>query len=574
MKAVFKTGYLIVIAAISLIIGSCGEQKTAARVGNHVITMDEVVKAVSAGNRSANTPLTYSAMMTKVNELVDNELAVIDAYRLKLDQSPVITDQVAVFQDGRVYLQVISKHVIGKVVPEELVKEKYDQQSREFHARHIFFGKKAGEIQPSDREQVNRLRSQILRNADFDALARQFSKDSLSAGKGGDLGFIKWGDRKWGDEFYRTLSSLQPGQVSQVVESDRGIHLIKLEQVRELEQPPFEIQKEELQKSFFREKNKLLDSTFYAFVDQMKKRYKVRYPENAVDSLLSLFSKAQNKQINLQNEPVRFLDSLTAAQRAMPLAIYTGGVFNVESAVKVYERISPRRRPLLNSTKEIDTFISRNVPRVLLIKYGYEKGYQRKEAVRQEVAAEKKRLLAEESRKVNILDKLVLSDQDVEAFYRENRHLFETGAQINVQEILIKDEVKANEIYARAVGGEDFSQLTIANNERAETRNQEGRLGWLSDKTKGAVAKAAARMKAGDISKPIKVAEGFSVIKALERQSGVLDDFSKNANRAKRELRNFRRDQLQQQWMDGLKASVAVVINESEIRKEAGLAEN
>ncbi len=60
---------------------------------------------------------------------------------------------------------------------------------------------------------------------DFAALARQYSADG-SAAEGGDLGWIYPGDTV--PEFERAMNALQPGQVSDPVSTQFGIHLIQV----------------------------------------------------------------------------------------------------------------------------------------------------------------------------------------------------------------------------------------------------------------------------------------------------------------------------------------------------------
>jgi peptidyl-prolyl cis-trans isomerase SurA len=61
--------------------------------------------------------------------------------------------------------------------------------------------------------------------AKFDELARQFSNDG-SANKGGDLGWLFPGDAV--PEFEAAIASLKPGEVSGVVETPYGFHLIEV----------------------------------------------------------------------------------------------------------------------------------------------------------------------------------------------------------------------------------------------------------------------------------------------------------------------------------------------------------
>jgi parvulin-like peptidyl-prolyl isomerase len=65
---------------------------------------------------------------------------------------------------------------------------------------------------------------------DFSALAKEFSTDPGSKDKGGDLGWFGRGQMI--KEFEDTAYALQPGQISDIVETKFGFHIIKLEERR------------------------------------------------------------------------------------------------------------------------------------------------------------------------------------------------------------------------------------------------------------------------------------------------------------------------------------------------------
>ncbi|NNG25098.1 peptidylprolyl isomerase [Telluria aromaticivorans] len=60
----------------------------------------------------------------------------------------------------------------------------------------------------------------------FEDLARQYSQEPASAAKGGDLGWLAPGDA--GPEFDQALTSLKPGEMSDVIESPFGYHLLRV----------------------------------------------------------------------------------------------------------------------------------------------------------------------------------------------------------------------------------------------------------------------------------------------------------------------------------------------------------
>jgi peptidyl-prolyl cis-trans isomerase D len=84
-------------------------------------------------------------------------------------------------------------------------------------------------------EQLEKVRSDINAGTDFAEAAKQVSVDAGSAASGGVLGFTS-GD-SFPAEFEEALSGLNVGDVSSVVETEAGLHLIKLLSIRKPELP-------------------------------------------------------------------------------------------------------------------------------------------------------------------------------------------------------------------------------------------------------------------------------------------------------------------------------------------------
>jgi peptidyl-prolyl cis-trans isomerase SurA len=97
------------------------------------------------------------------------------------------------------------------------------QQTR---ARHILIKTNQIVTSADARRKLVELKQRLDNNAaKFEDLAKLFSND-LSASKGGDLGWIYPGDTV--PEFERAMDALQPGQVSEPIESPFGYHLIQV----------------------------------------------------------------------------------------------------------------------------------------------------------------------------------------------------------------------------------------------------------------------------------------------------------------------------------------------------------
>jgi peptidyl-prolyl cis-trans isomerase C len=115
--------------------------------------------------------------------------------------------------------------------------------------RHILLSPtESGQDIEDLRKQADKLLDQLRSGVPFEDLARQYSDDAASAGAGGDLGWAARG--KFVPAFEEAGFALaQPGDVSGVVETQFGLHLIELVETRDESILPFEEVREQLVRS-------------------------------------------------------------------------------------------------------------------------------------------------------------------------------------------------------------------------------------------------------------------------------------------------------------------------------------
>jgi foldase protein PrsA len=117
-----------------------------------------------------------------------------------------------------IYVQKMAAKIKGGVVlnPEDL---------REIRASHILISPEEGKD-----EEAKKLAEQILervkKGEDFAALAKEYSDDPGNSDKGGDLGYFTTG--RMLPEFEKVAFALKPGEVSGLVKTQFGYHIIKL----------------------------------------------------------------------------------------------------------------------------------------------------------------------------------------------------------------------------------------------------------------------------------------------------------------------------------------------------------
>ncbi|MDO7850123.1 peptidylprolyl isomerase [Hymenobacter convexus] len=146
---------------------------------------------------------------------------------LKDDLRPQIKDQLT--------QQKMQETITGKVAvtPREVAQyfSRVPKDSLPYFSTEVEVGQIVIPAQVNDKAKqaamakLNDIRAQVLAGADFATLAKQYSEDPGSAKEGGYLGFFKRGELV--PEYEAASMKLEPGQLSPVVQSQFGFHLIQ-----------------------------------------------------------------------------------------------------------------------------------------------------------------------------------------------------------------------------------------------------------------------------------------------------------------------------------------------------------
>jgi peptidyl-prolyl cis-trans isomerase D len=107
------------------------------------------------------------------------------------------------------------------------------------------------------KKKIEEIQKKLEKGTDFATLARKYSQDSSSAKKGGDLGFFTY--TQMIPSFSRVAFSLKKeGEVSEIVKSPFGYHLIKLTGIEQAYTEPFQKVKAQIKKLLIEQKSEEL----------------------------------------------------------------------------------------------------------------------------------------------------------------------------------------------------------------------------------------------------------------------------------------------------------------------------
>ncbi len=131
--------------------------------------------------------------------------------------------------------QMVQQQKFGQVdVSRKEVEEFFDKYKdslgvvpEKFEIAHIFINpQKGARVRAKALEKAKEILDSLKNGADFAKLAKKYSDDPGSASRGGDLGFVKRG--VFYPEFESAAFKLKVGQISGIVESPVGFHIIQL----------------------------------------------------------------------------------------------------------------------------------------------------------------------------------------------------------------------------------------------------------------------------------------------------------------------------------------------------------
>ncbi len=140
----------------------------------------------------------------------------------------------------------------GVRVSDDMLKLQYQSNIQQYqvpnrvHPQHILLmtvGKTDAEVEEIKKKAEDVLK-QAKKGGKFDELAKKYSEDPGSKEKGGDLGWITQGQTV--PEFEKTAFSLNPGQISDLVKTQYGFHIIKVLEKETAHTKPFDEVKESL----------------------------------------------------------------------------------------------------------------------------------------------------------------------------------------------------------------------------------------------------------------------------------------------------------------------------------------
>jgi peptidyl-prolyl cis-trans isomerase SurA len=207
---------------ISQILVSIPQNASPEQIAARKARADDVVRQLRTGADFAKMAATYS---DAPDALKGGAIGWRDPDRLP----PLFTTELRKLKAGQVTPVIKSStgfHILKLIDQRSLAGADDKAVVEQTHARHIVMKPNPTMTEAEVRRKLLELKEKMdHKAATFEDLARQYSQDT-TATKGGDLGWLEQGDVP--PELESVISSLKPGEVSAIVQSPLGFHLIQV----------------------------------------------------------------------------------------------------------------------------------------------------------------------------------------------------------------------------------------------------------------------------------------------------------------------------------------------------------
>jgi len=209
-------------------------------------------------------PLELQDEFRAKNEKIKVDYALIKPEDLAAKINPTETEIKAEYEKNKSRYQVPEKRVVRYAllntsqlrrsvqISDDQLKAQYQANIQQYqvpnrvHVEHILFmtvGKTDAEV-----DEIRKTAEDVLKQAkkgtNFEDLAKKYSEDPGTKEKGGDLGWIVQGQTV--PEFEKTAFGLEKGQISDLVRTQYGFHIIKVLDKETAHTKPFDEVKESL----------------------------------------------------------------------------------------------------------------------------------------------------------------------------------------------------------------------------------------------------------------------------------------------------------------------------------------
>lgn len=451
---------------------------------------------------------------------------------------------------GQVYPQIVKTpwgyHIIKVTDKKERIPK--------IRASHIMidFKNNQGETDTiTARAKIDSIKMMLNNGSDFAELAKKYSEDPGTAKNGGDLGFFS--RRQMVPEFDQTAFNLNVGEVSDIIKTQFGYHIIKVTDRQPY--PSFEEEKDELRKLYQKTR---YDRDYNKFIDSLKIVHHCSIDSAVVKDIINN-SDTTKVGVNYWDSEVQknFGDSI--------LITYDKGKISLDSLVKSIENLSDYNSKYLNSTL-LNMAINTVAADLLLAEEAANIDKVDPEFA-QLMEDYKNGIYIFKLQEEEVWNKISVDSAKVYNYWLTVKENYKLPDRVEFFEIYTKSDSTINHYYELIKNGADFDTIAAKYTERPGFKTKNGKFD-LTDVSSSIQAREAFKLEnPGDYSAPFKNGSGWSMVKLIRKEPTRLKTFEEARAEVTGKYQDEESKRLENEYIERLRNIYKPVIIENNLSK-------
>ncbi len=195
---------------------------TLGRVGNEVVTVKDFLSIYDKSSFNDPNRYTYESLREYWDLYANFRRKVQEAHALGIDTLAKVRKELGIYED-----QLARMYINDRLLIDSLVEEAYQRLRKNVLISYIYL---KGKNEDSLRQVAQALLRQLRQGADFAQLARQYSADTISAARGGRLGWFTAFQLPY--EIEDAIYRAQPGDIVGPFSVRQGLVIIRVDSFR------------------------------------------------------------------------------------------------------------------------------------------------------------------------------------------------------------------------------------------------------------------------------------------------------------------------------------------------------
>ncbi|MGE5497891.1 MAG: peptidyl-prolyl cis-trans isomerase [Syntrophothermus sp.] len=514
---IYNFSFLLIIFASGILFSQTAE-KPVARVGHREITLSEFIERyeMTPWNKEIRMTPEKSAKEEFLYTLIAEKLWSQKASDLGLDTSAAVKRNLKSLEklfvkDALYRLEIMNKVNITDGDMAKVYKKAHLRLNGEFLAA-------------SGSKEINDLYKELQKGASFDKLFKEKKDEGLADTLSIFLG-------KFNESLEDSLYNMEPGNYSHPVLYGGAWYIIRVKNqnpvnprsakdedliVKETRKILKERETNKYYTQFMRNyfsgkktsiNGSALQSVARYFIETVQEKFRSR--KNGDTSKLYLgaadFSSVRKKleAEKLLNTPIiKFEKQSSSVSEFLDYLNYDENVYTTSNSLKLKGIIERKLKNFMEGEYLADE--------------GYRRGLQNLPEVKNQMQIWKDSYMFL-ALKTAVSDSFKVSEKEVEEYYSKQKTL-SLPPEVNIVEVLTDNLDIIEKVLDEYGKGTDMHELARKYSKREMTRNTGGEFGWFSSAEFGEIGRIAATLNIGEVYGPLKVPEGYSVFKVIDKK--------------------------------------------------------